>query len=282
MFQYALGRLIALKHEAEILLDKELFDLTEKKPGHTPREYELEIFGLDHASASKEDINYFEQLTLLQKIRRELNLNYPKMCFEKDFRFDTKIERAVLPLYLRGFFQTYKYYSGYEEIVRDFFKFPDNKLDPENRKTLAEIEETKSVAVHIRRGDYVRDKITNKIHGVCSLEYYQKAIEKMKEMDNEMVFYFFSDDMDWVKTKFGSLEGEKNFVTKNDGDNSWKDMMLMSSCDHNIIANSSFSWWAAWLNSNKSKMVIAPKRWFKDPDKEQFTSDLIPKEWIRL
>ena len=282
MFQYALGRLIALKHEAEILLDKELFELTEKKPGHTPREYELEIFGLDHASASKKDINYFEQLTLLQKIRRELNLNYPKMCFENDLRFDAKIERAVPPLYLRGFFQTYKYYSVYEEIVRDFFKFPDNKLDPENRKTLAEIEETKSVAVHIRRGDYVRDKITNKIHGVCSLEYYQKAIEKMKEMDNQMVFYFFSDDMDWVKTKFGSLEGEKKFITKNDGDNSWKDMMLMSSCDHNIIANSSFSWWAAWLNSNKSKMVIAPKRWFKDPDKEQFTSDLIPKEWIRL
>ncbi|WP_081211253.1 alpha-1,2-fucosyltransferase [Salegentibacter sediminis] len=282
MFQYALGRLIALKHEAEILLDKELFDLTEIKPGHTPREYELEIFGLDHASASKEDINYFEQLTVIHKIRRELNLNYPKMCFEKDFRFDAKIERAVPPLYLRGFFQTYKYYSGYEEIVREFFKFPNNKLDPENRKTLAEIKGTKSVAVHIRRGDYVKDNITNKVHGVCGLEYYQKAIEKMKEMDNEMVFYFFSDDMDWVKTKFGSLEGEKKFITKNDGDNSWKDMMLMSSCDHNIIANSSFSWWAAWLNTNKSKMVIAPKRWFKDPDKEQFTSDLIPKEWIRL
>lgn len=282
MFQYTLAHIIALKHNSQLLFDKDLFKLTEKKPGHTPRNYELGIFGLDQPSASDDDINYFEKLSVFHKIKRELNLNYPKMCFEKDFSFDPKVKKALPPVYLRGFFQSYKYYSGDEEIVRDCFRFPEKKLDPTNREILDKIKLTKSVGIHIRRGDYVKDKITNNVHGVCSLEYYQRALENIRKMDKDPVFYFFSDDMDWVKSKFVNIEGQKVFVSENQGDHSWKDMMLMSKCDHNIIANSSFSWWAAWLNGNTSKRVIAPKRWFKDPDKERYTLDLIPKEWIRL
>jgi hypothetical protein len=96
------------------------------------------------------------------------------------------------------------------------------------------------------------------------------------------MLFFFSDDNHWVKEQFEDLPYPKLFIDHNKDENSWKDMLLMSSCNHNIIANSSFSWWAAWLNTNPKKMVIAPKKWFAKSEEEMPTSDLIPNEWIRL
>jgi hypothetical protein len=282
MFQYALAKVVAIRHNAQILLDKDLFNLTEKKPGHTPREYELDIFNIDSRDASNKELVYFERLSIFHKLKRELHLNYPKMCYEANFSYSDAIKNKKPPVYLRGFFQSYRYFSGYEEVVRDCFQFPEAKMDGINKNILNSIKTTKSIAVHIRRGDYKTDKITNNIHGVCSLEYYQKAMEMMIEMNYDATFYFFSDDMEWVKSNFGDYNEQSNFVSGNNEDDSWKDMMLMSNCDHNIIANSSFSWWAAWLNNNKDKKVIAPKRWFRDEEKESYTYDLIPPQWIRI
>lgn len=282
MFQYALAKIIAVRNNSEILLDKELFQLTEKKPGHTPRDYELEIFGINNSSASSRDINYFERLPVFHKIKRELHLNYPKMCYERNFGFDEGIKNASSPVYLRGFFQSFKYLKGYEDVIREVFRFPESKLDEKNKYLLDKIKLTTSASVHIRRGDYVEDKITKEFHGNCSLDYYHQAILKIKSIDKEVEFFFFSDDIDWVKKEFKDLPIKKTFVSSNTGKNSWIDMLLMSYCTHNIIANSSFSWWAAWLNKNNSKKVIAPKRWFKNPEKEKYTFDLIPEEWIRI
>lgn len=282
MFQYALGYTIALKNNSRILIDKELFKLTKKQPGHTPRDYELGIFGLDQSQASGEDISYFERLSVFHKIKREIHLNYPKMCYEKNFSFDAGIKNATPPVYLRGFFQSYKYLKGNEDDIRDLYNFPVNHLDGKNRDLLERIKSTTSASVHIRRGDYVEDKITHEFHGTCSREYYVHAISKLRENDNEVEFFFFSDDIEWVEEEFSNLPVKMTFVKSNTGKNSWKDMFLMTSCTHNIIANSSFSWWAAWLNRNSSKVVIAPERWFNNPDKEKYTFDLIPDEWIRI
>ena len=282
MFQYALGHIIAFKHDARILLDKRLFELKEKKPGHTPRDFELGVFGIDHPTALESDIHYFTRLTVLQKIKRELNLNYPKMLYEKDFSFDNKIINAIPPVYLHGFFQSYKYFEGYEEDIRKAFKFPEIRLEGKNKELMGRIKLKPSASVHIRRGDYVADKITNKLHGNCSLNYYKQAISEVTKFDDEVEFFFFSDDIKWVENEFEMLPVKKTFVDSNTGKNSWKDMLLMSYCNYNIIANSSFSWWAAWLNNNPLKKVIAPKRWFNDPDKEMYTFDLIPEEWIRI
>lgn len=282
MFQYTLGHLIALKHKSKILLDKELFKLTKKRPGHTPREYELDIFGFNHVPASKTDIKYFEQLTVFHKVKRELNLNYPKMCYEKKFSFDPKIKNAQPPVYLRGFFQSYKYFEDNEIKIKELFTFPYSKLDRVNQEFLGQIITEESVSVHIRRGDYVDDKITRNFHGNCSKEYYLKAISNIQDDKEEVHFFFFSDEIEWVKNEFKDLPIKKTFVDSNTGKNSWIDMCLMSNCKHNVIANSSFSWWAAWLNKNSKKKVIAPNRWFKDDEKESYTFDLIPKEWIRV
>ena len=136
-----------------------------------------------------------------------------------------------------------------------------------------------TIAVHIRRGDYVTDKLTQQFHGNCSLEYYHRAIIELQTNNKDFILVFFSDDSDWVKEQFGDLSYSKIFVDHNKNEDSWKDMFLMSSCQHNIIANSSFSWWAAWLNNNPEKVVVAPKEWFATNKK---TNDLIPSEWIRL
>lgn len=282
MFQYALAKVIAHRHDARILLDKDLFNLIEKKPGHTPRKYELGIFNIYPPEASEKELLYFERLSLFHKIKRELNLNYPEMCYEDNFSFNEAIKNKKPPVYLRGFFQSYKYYSGYEEVVRECFKFPESEVDATNKDVLKRIKSIKSVGVHIRRGDYKNDKITNNIHGLCSLEYYQEGLKKIGATNHDATFFFFSDDMEWVKRNFGDYHEKSIFVSGNNKDDSWKDMMLMSNCDHNIIANSSFSWWAAWLNRNKDKMVIAPRRWFKDEEKEHYTYDLIPPQWLRL
>lgn len=282
MFQYALGHIIALKNNSQIKLDKELFKLTEKSPGHTPRNYELGIFDILGTTASKQDIGYFEHLSLINKLRRELYLNYPKMCFERNFSFVPDIKTALPPVYLRGYFQSYKYLEGDEEAVREVFRFPEKELDKNNKDLLQRIRGTNSVSVHIRRGDYVKDEITKKFHGNCSRDYYDQAILKIMRFEEEVEFFFFSDDIKWVENEFRDFPIRKTFVASNPGSNSWKDMFLMTNCKHNIIANSSFSWWAAWLNRNSLKKVIAPRQWFNNPEKEQYTYDLIPNEWIRL
>jgi len=282
MFQFALASVIASKHNSTILIDKNIFKLTEKKPGHTPRNYELGIFGIDKPTASDKDIHYFEQLSLVNKIRRELHLNYPEICFEKNFSYDFKLKESKPPVYLRGFFQSYKYLQGFEDMLQERFRFPEDSLDDINKNYLDKIKLTNSVSVHIRRGDYVKDRITQEFHGNCTLDYYNDAIARINCNNTVCEFFFFSDEIEWVVREFKDLLFKKHFIGHNKERNSWKDMLLMSNCKHNIIANSSFSWWAAWLNKNPKKTVITPKVWFSNPEKENDTNDLIPKEWIRI
>lgn len=282
MFQYAVAYTIALQYNSTLVLDHQLFKLTKKKPGHTPRRFELEIFGIDHRIATKEDIQYFQNLSLKNKIRRKLCFNYPKLFSEKNFEYQHAIEEALPPVYLKGFFQSYKYFESFSKEIYELFLFPPDKLNSENKVILKKIGNTQSVSVHIRRGDYVQDNITQQFHGNCSLGYYTQAISEMVKQNKEVEFFFFSDDMEWVEDQFNSFDIRKTFVTSNRGNNSWIDMFLMSKCEHNIIANSSFSWWAAWLNKNDKKIVISPKQWFRNPDKAKLTHDLIPHEWMRL
>lgn len=282
MFQFALASVIASKHNSTILIDNNLFKLTKKKSGHTPRNYELGVFGIEKPSASEKDILYFEQLSFLNKIRRELHLNYPEICFEKNFSYNFKLKESKPPVYIRGFFQSYKYLKGFEDMLQERFRFPEESLDDLNKSLLNKIILTNSVSVHIRRGDYVEDKITQEFHGTCSLEYYKEAIGTFRNNNMEYEYFFFSDDIDWVVKKFRDLPVKKTFIDHNTERDSWKDMFLMSKSKHNIIANSSFSWWAAWLNKNPQKIVITPKIWFSNYEKEKHTYDLIPNKWIRL
>ncbi len=279
MFQYAFARILAESNKDIVVLENSFFEAKEKKEGFTPRQFELGIFDNHYVEATNLDIQLFNKLSIVNKIKRKLGLNYPKIYNEPNFEFNSEALSILSPIYLKGYFQSYKYFLGHEDLIRTFFSFPTNKLDSRNKELLSKFKNQNTIAVHIRRGDYVTDKLTQQFHGNCSLEYYYGAIKGLQTNNKDFTLVFFSDDSDWVKEQFGDLPCSKIFVDHNKNEDSWKDMFLMSSCQHNIIANSSFSWWAAWLNNNPEKVVVAPKEWFATTKK---TNDLIPSEWIRL
>ena len=241
MFQYAFASILAKKNKTEVYLDK-TFLSRKKKIGFTPRNFELHVFNNNYNGASKKQLSLFYKLSFLNKIKKRLNLNYPKIFNEPFFGFNKSALNIKSPVYLNGYFQSTVYFNGFELMIKDLFLFSTDSLDLLNKDLLAKIKNTNTISVHIRRGDYVEDKVTQEFHGSCSLEYYFKAIKLLIDPYKDYTLVFFSDDTDWVKVQFESLSYPKIFVDNNKAENSWKDMMLMSSCTHNIIANSSFSW----------------------------------------
>jgi len=274
MFQYAMARAVAERNKAELGIDICWFD--RYKNNLAPREYALDDFNIS-GKLLKTGIFYriLSKLSFLENIRPPQRMYYIK---EKQiFHFDPEVFKISGNVYLDGYWQTEKYFKDIEEIIRKEFtlKNPFNKIV----SGIAEkISETNSVSLHIRRGDYVEDKITNQLHGVCSLDYYLKAINRILEKVSKPSFFIFSDDIEWAKNNL-KLNYPIIFVSNNsikDGE----ELLLMSKCKYNIIANSSFSWWGAWLNQNPQKIVIAPKQWFKDSSIK--TDDLIPDSWQKI
>ncbi len=197
---------------------------------------------------------------------------------ERSFRFDPKILKLKRDVHLHGYWQSEKYFRDIRETILEDFTFTP-PLNSRNQKILEKIKKTNSVSVHVRRGDYVMDPKTHEFHGVCGPDYYQKAVKVVSKKVENPTFYFFSDDIRWVEKNL-KTKVENTYVDWNTGEKSFVDMQLMSSCKHHILANSSFSWWGAWLNRNKDKMVVAPKQWFQDPSMD--TRDLIPEGWLTV
>ena len=280
MFQYAMASILAKKNKTKVLIDDSFFKRKEKTLGFTPRKFELAVFNNHHVSASDSDIISFYHLSNVNMVRMKLGLNYPKIYNEPSFDFQAEALSVKAPVYLNGYFQSCKYFMGYEDFIRQLFSFPIDTLDEINKDLLIKIKNLNTIAIHIRRGDYVSDTMTAEYHGSCSREYYLEALKQVASKVKEFTLVFFSDDSDWVKRQFNDLPYSKIIVDHNKEEDSWKDMLLMSSCTHNIIANSSFSWWAAWLNKNPKKTVIAPKEWFKTKDLDTLT--ILPEEWMKL
>jgi len=278
MFQYAFARVLA-KNNNVVKLDNSFFDDKEKKLGYTPRKFELEIFSNDYKRATQKEIISFGKLSVLNHFKKKIGLNYPKKYIENFSKYNPSLLTLKQDVHLQGYFQSYKYFVGHEDFVRRLFTFNTDRLSDSNKQILKRIKETNSISIHIRRGDYVEDKVTNTHHGSCSLDYYLEAINLLESRYDNLSLFFFSDDMDWVKKTFDDIKQQKFFVNNN-LDNSWVDMFLMSTCKHNIIANSSFSWWGAWLNDIPSKTVIAPLKW--NQNKDFNVSNLLPNKWIRL
>ncbi|MDI6034176.1 alpha-1,2-fucosyltransferase [Flavobacterium sp. LB2P84] len=282
MFQYAFASILAKKNKTSVLIDRNSFEVTEKRHGYTPRNFELNVFNNSYGQATASDIITFDNLSIIDKLKKKLGLHYPKRYEEIAFNFQSETLSIKAPIYLTGYFQSYKYFTGFENYIKKKFSFPVDKLDEMNKKLLITIKNSNTISIHVRRGDYVSDTLTQQFHGNCSLEYYLEAIALLSSKSKDFILIFFSDDSQWVKEQFQNLPYSKIFIDQNKNENSWKDMFLMSSCNHNIIANSSFSWWAAWLNENPEKIVIAPKHWYVESEAEKHTMDLIPSAWIRL
>jgi hypothetical protein len=151
-------------------------------------------------------------------------------------------------------------------------------LSSYNADLVEQISKVNAVSLHVRRGDYVQNAKTNANHGVCSLDYYRAAIQNILERVEAPSFFIFSDDIPWVKEHL-VLDIPCRYVDHNQGVESYNDMRLMSLCRHHIIANSSFSWWGAWLNPDPQKIVIAPQKWFAN---DNIVDDLFPPEWVTM
>lgn len=267
MFQYATGRRAAYVNGASLKLDISGY---ENQVGITPREYMLNVFNI------KEDFaNSIEILRLKKTFSIFSKRSY---VIEKYFHFDLSILKITDNSYLEGNWQSEKYFKDIENIIRKDFVFK-KKPDEKNLSTIKKIMNSNSVSIHIRRGDYVLDSKTNKTHGVCDLDYYNRAIGYVTSKIKSPHFFVFSDDLLWAKQNL-ILRHPCEYIIHNVGKKDYEDMRLMSECKHNIIANSSFSWWGAWLNNNDNKIIVAPRKWYNDQSLN--IKDLISENWLRV
>lgn len=163
-------------------------------------------------------------------------------------------------VYLDGYWQTEKYFINIEDEIRRLYTFPWIE-DLHNRHLAEKIQGCNSVSIHIRRGDYLNAQNAPMHGNICTKAYYDNAIYYVNERVSAPQFFVFTDDAEWARSEYGSRSGY-TIVDVNRGGQSFRDMQLMSLCRHNIIANSSFSWWGAWLNQNRDKIVVAPPKWF--------------------
>ena len=282
MFQFATAFVLSQKYQVPLkidtlfLLDRTLVDKV------TPRNFELDCFNLDTIVATKEEVEKFSsKKTLFERvIYKILLINNPQYFIDKEIGYDFQFEYLKSEVYLDGYWQTEKYFQNIRVNILELFQWR-LPLDQENIYIYEQINSEEAVSVHIRRGDYLTNQKNTLFHGICEMEYYEKAIQLIIQKTHNPVFYFFSDDIQWVKKSFNELTYKSVFISHNTEKN-YNDLRLMSYCKHNIIANSTFSWWGAWLNKNENKIVIAPKKWFADQNKNNKSKDLLPKNWIKL
>jgi hypothetical protein len=267
MFQFAAGYSIAKKKKVDLHLDLSWFNRRDVHNG-----FELQnVF------------NIFEKVHFLKNsissgkfsIKKFLNKFYTKyeIFDEPHFHYSSKILNISNQCFLRGYWQSESYFNEYIKDIKNIYKF-NLILKDENLKLINDITNSKSVSLHIRRGDFLLKK--NKNHLVDLNKYYSISINRVsKNLDNPK-FFIFSDDPNWVYKNF-PIKSNYKIINCNKGTNSFLDMYLMSQCKTNIIANSSFSWWGAWLNNNENKIIFAPKNWFND--KSINTNSLYPNTW---
>jgi hypothetical protein len=278
LFQYAAGRSLAYRLNTELKLDISKF----KRP--SDRKYALSPFNIIENFVSG------KELMLIKKSSHSLKNFIVTTCCKiigkdpltpvKESGFTDLENFFSLPdnVYLEGYWQSEKYFSEIREIIRDDFRIITEQ-DPVSNKMSDLIQKSDSVSIHIRRGDYVSDPKTNYDHGLCPQKYYDIAIEKIEACIEDPVFFIFSDDPSWVQKEFKIFHNHI-LVNINKPDKNFEDLRLMTLCKNHIIANSSFSWWGAWLSENPDKIVYAPKKWFNNPAYN--SKNLIPDGWTRI
>lgn len=273
MFQYALGRHLAIKHNTILKLDTT--SLTNAKElGNIYRPFALNDFSIQSEIATSAEI---QKLRFPCGVFSKLKDTFTRKILRQGFVvFDEKVLNKKDNIYLDGYWQSPKYFEAIRDTLLTDFTLT-SALSPSGELLKKHIEDTTAVALHVRRGDYVENKRVLKENGVCSVAYYQKAIETITAKVSNPTFFIFSDDIEWAKANL-NLPIDSIFVSDSTL-TAPQELFLMSICKHNIIANSSFSWWGAWLNQNRDKVVIAPTPWF---DTIIYDQNLIPTSWIQL
>ncbi len=247
MFQYAFAQALKKNKNEKILFDLSWFKSTQE------RSLSLPNFQLTLPTS-----------TLWQKI-------FCKKIKEKPNNiYNPELLSLSGNLYYYGYFQAPQYFQNIREQILQDFRLKE-KIPATNVQILQKIKDTNSVSLHVRRGDYLK---LQDIYGICNLDYYNRAVKYMSDSLEAPHFFLFSDDIPWVQENL-KLDVPFDIVT---GNKAYIDLELMKNCKHNIIANSTFSWWGAWLNENSNKIVISPDKWFANGRK----TDILPDSWIKI
>lgn len=261
MYQYAFLLFLRSKGQ-DVILNTSMYNVSQMHNG-----YEL-----DRVFDIKEPIISYKGLKLnLLRLFLKYGIFVKKENFENIFDVVSNNKS-----FFDGYWQSYKYFESISNIIRKDFTF---RIIDERCKSLSNVMKSQnSISLHIRRGDYL---LSDGYSGICTDEYYKKAIDYIYQHIDNPFFYVFSDDKEWCSSNLQLLNKDYMLVDFNKGALSYQDMYLMSKCKHNIIANSSFSWWGAWLNDNPEKIVIAPKKWY-NRDSSNYNQLRIPEQWTRL
>jgi Glycosyl transferase family 11 len=275
LFQYAAGRRLASVRSAELVLDLGWY--TRTPSSDTPRVYELGYYPIKARLTTPTEALWsrlhegrlLRRLPILPRRWRHWS--------EKTFEFDARVLDLPDNTYLDGYWQSHRYFEEIADSIRTELS-PIKNFGTQDEKVASLIAAGNAVSVHVRRGDYVNHQAALQNHGLCSIEYYKAAVAKVLLHVDQPHFFVFSDDPVWTRENL-PLPGLATFVDHNGPATAFQDLRLMSLCDHQITANSSFSWWGAWLNSRPNKIVVTPQQWFAD---QRNTQSLRPDNWIRL
>lgn len=276
MFQYALGRRLAARHNTQLLLDTSLFAT-----------YNLHAFGLHHLNIQAQiadnsvrrwfPFRYGGSSWWRRWVRRDRGRPL-QLVKERQLPFQPAVLDAADHSYIAGYWQCERYFDEIRpQLLQEFaVRSPQAGRDAE---LAALMQATNSVMLHVRRGDYVSDPAANRRHGTCDLDYYQRAVASLARDVGRLHLFVFSDDPAWCRDNI-QLGHETTVVDHNDASRNFEDLRLMSQAKHFVIANSSFSWWGAWLGSFPDKIVCAPQLWFRAPEMDG--RDVVPTSWRRF
>lgn len=276
MFQYAFARSLSLRRNEELLLDLSSFKNMAARD--TSRSYLLKHFKIKENFATPEQIAPF--VTKFSILKRKIERN---LFYRQNYRFYRYIANSK-QTYFEGWWNNEEYFNDHSDVIRSEFALKEPLSTPSRSVAQsiigAQAEGSLAVSLHVRRGDYISNPIAAEFHGAMKTEYYDRAVSEMQSKfpNKKLTFFIFSDDIEWARK---NVKPKENTVYVSGPDIAdYEEIHLMSLCDHHIIANSSFSWWGAWMNPKYDKVVIAPKKWVTKSSVD--TSEATPPKWIRL
>jgi hypothetical protein len=275
MFQYAAGRALAAKYGVPLKLDLRWMQ------GYHHRYFLLDKFPILVETPSWKERLKFTWFPFRRRpfffyskiIRRFNHLLY----IEPSFSYNPAFWNLGPEIFLFGYFQSPKYFGEYELLIRKDFTYSVNEY-LYSKEILDAIHTKGSTALHIRRGDYVKHKATSCSIGICNLDYYIRAVKYLEQIIKVRLIVF-SDDIEWCKQ---NVKFNNTIFVEQQYNSPLDDMFLAAQCENMIISNSTFAWWCAWLNPHPTKIVVAPKQWFKNEEMNNKTYDLISQKWVRL
>jgi hypothetical protein len=277
LFQYAFGRQLALRLGTPLHLD--LRSYGEFVPGQTVRSYELAVYPIRAEIADPAKLPTLKTSRpgrAAARVRSALGLQM-EVVEHLPPGFHAGLPSRRNALYV-GYWQSALYFEGIADELRADLR-PRHEPNDRNREYANRIAACEAVSLHVRRGDYATVVHNQQTHGLAPVDYYRESIRIVRERVPGAVFFVFSDDLPWCRENL-PLGDSAVFVDGNGGAMAYEDLRLMGQCRHHVIANSSFSWWGAWLNPSPTKIVIAPARWFADASID--TTGMVPPEWLRV